>query len=467
MSDQSTSMLTDEERAQLPELLAAWIPHQRWFGGKHQPVDRARILTATVLREADPRVEHLVLGVRQGSHESAYQVWVSIRHEPEARMDHVLVGQLGERYVYDALHDKDATTGLLAAIEKSEDHGNVSFHKVGDDELPVNELSTVLTVEQSNTSLAFGDAALLKAYRRLQPGINPDVEIHQALTEAGCENVAALLGWVDGRWTDPDTGSEVTGSLAMLQRFLVTATDGWQLATTSVRDLYAEADLHAEEVGGDFAGESHRLGEATATVHRYLAETLETGELGPDGLAALAEQMRRRLEFSVGEVPQIASYASRLAAAIDRLTTLTDPVPVQRVHGDLHLGQTLRTVLGWKLLDFEGEPHEPREQRVALASPLRDVGAMLRSFDYAAQHLLIADHPGDGQLAYRAEEWRVRNSTAFCDGYAAVAGSDPRDQEVLVRAHEIDKAMYELVYEARNRPSWLQIPLSAIDRLAT
>ena len=203
---------------------------------------------------------------------------------------------------------------------------------------------------------------------------------------------------------------------------------------------------------------------ATASVHETLRQALPSAMAGADEIAGATRQLHERLDRALSIVPDLEPYADALRASYDAVAGLTEPVPVQRVHGDFHLGQVLRTQSGWVLLDFEGEPARPLAERTALMSPLRDVAGMLRSYDYAARHLL-ADRSGDAQLAYRAAEWAERNRQAFCDGYARAAGTDPRDASVLLRAFELDKAVYEVVYEARNRPAWLPIPLGSIERL--
>jgi maltokinase len=234
------------------------------------------------------------------------------------------------------------------------------------------------------------------------------------------------------------------------------------MALASVRDLLAEADLRADEVGGDFAGEATRLGETVGVVHDELRRALGTGERDARELAAAWHE---RLAATMGEVPDLAPHVSAIRATYDAVAGLGAPLPAQRVHGDLHLGQTLRTPYGWLVIDFEGEPAAPLPERVRPDSPLRDVAGMLRSFDYAAFHQILQSGSDDNQLEWRAREWAERNRSAFCDGYALRTGGDPREQRALLRAYELDKAVYELLYETRSRPSWAPIPLGSIARL--
>jgi maltokinase len=451
---------------QLHRLITAWAPTQRWFGGKGRETTAMSVHPLAELG-AVPQVTIWTLRVEyaDGGPE-AYQVPLVLRPEPVETLEHVLLGTIetddGPRWVYDALHDKDVTPAWLTGIRDDTKDGPLRFERYADNaaDIPVDEPSLVLTGEQSNTSMIFGDVAILKVFRRLQPGINPDIEIQGALTRLGAKHVPALLGAVQADF-DGDVHS-----LAMLQEFMTTATDGWELAKTSVRDLMAEADLHADEAGGDFAGEAERLGEAVATVHRDLATAFGTGEASPEELHERAQAMENRLHRAVEIVPELGAVSDALVAIYREVAKLTGTISLQRIHGDLHLGQALRTVTRWVLIDFEGEPMAAIDARRELDSPLRDIAGMLRSFDYAAYHRVI-EAGWDPQLNYRAGEWADRNRTAFCAGYSDTAGSDPRGEDVLLRAFEADKAVYEAVYEARNRPAWLPIPLASLNRLAT
>jgi maltokinase len=237
------------------------------------------------------------------------------------------------------------------------------------------------------------------------------------------------------------------------------------MALVSVRDLLAEADLRADEVGGDFASEAYRLGKVVAAVHADLATALGVSTLDSQDLAAVSDGMTRRLEEALSVVPELAELAPALRSTFRAVAAVPPGVSVQRVHGDLHLGQALRTPTGWLLIDFEGEPAKPLAQRSAPHSPLRDIAGMLRSFDYAAGATLRQFGTGE-HLTYRAHEWSTRNRDAFVEGYAGTAGAKPADQQVLLRAYETDKAVYEAVYEQRNRPHWVSLPLHALERLA-
>jgi maltokinase len=439
--------------------LAAWLVKQRWFAGKGRTVHDLAVVADTEIIPGDPGLRHLLVTVSHGATSDCYQLFVGLRARLPARLRHARIGSYAGTAAYDGLHDSELTRTLLDAIVADRTIGALRFCRHAGADLSWAEPgpdSLVLTGEQSNTSLVFGDSAIFKAFRRVAPGPNPDLEVAAALAGLGSTHIAEPYGWVETRIDGATT------VLAILSRYLRSASDGWSLAATSVRDLYALAlGTSAGEAGGDFAGEAERLGVATAQVHRDLAAAFGTSELEPEALRELAEQMFRRLDLAVAAVPELGRYADLAGDAFSGLAKLTEPTPAQRVHGDYHLGQVMRTQTGWVVLDFEGEPASPLAQRRARSSPLRDVAGMLRSFDYAARHQLLT-HPERVSLAPVAGDWVRRNAEAFCAGYAEAGGLDPDRHAVLLRALLLDKAVYEVVYEARNRPNWLVIPLESI-----
>jgi len=445
--------------------IKAYLSAARWFGGKGREFEVGEVRRLAVVPPAGEHGRatyvHIVEVRYDDGDTELYQLPLAFYTDPEPRLDHAFVGwweepDLGWVHAYDALHDRDAMAGWLQAFE-SKPEGELRFERLPGHDLDHEAPAALFSGEQSNSTVFYGEDSILKVFRKVTPGVNPDIAIHEVLTEAGSEHVAHLYGWVE---TDTEDGPL---QLAMLQQFLRTATDGWELALTSVRNLFAEADLHADEVGGDFAGESTRLGEALREVHTVLAESFETGTVPASEVAAA---MRARLDDAITVVPELEAYVAQLRGAYDALEALGD-IEVQRIHADLHLGQTMRTVLGWKLVDFEGEPAKRLSERVLPDSPWRDVAGMMRSFDYAAhavqRSLAGHDETSAQQRAVRAEEWAARNKQHFLDGYAG--GELDGRQGTMLAAYVADKAVYECVYETRNRPAWVSIPLEAVARI--
>jgi maltokinase len=444
---------------QLP--FAEWLPRQRWYAGRNRDIEVVRPNVVTPLSDD---LDHLLLDVAysDGSRDR-YQLFVQYDQAPigeYAEKAFIGSGQDAsgrERIGYEALYDGRAARRILDLIDSDVEIGGLRFLREPGARLPVGAPARIGAAEQSNTSVIFDSAALMKVFRRVPPGINPDLELNRVLARAGSTHVAQLLGAIE---TSDAEGQPLT--LAMVSQFAQGSVEGWAMATTSARDLLASADQHAYEVGGDFSGESFRLGEAVASVHRTLASHLgeRTGRLP-------LESMLARLEEATAVVGELTAYAGRARAVLE--AAAVHEIAMQRVHGDLHLGQVLRSPAGWLLIDFEGEPGKPISERSRLDSPLRDVAGMLRSFEYAAYQVLlgqIADHTTNGaKLDKVAREWIDRNQDAFCTGYAREAGYDPRTHAAVLRAYELDKMVYEAAYEARHRPGWLRIPMKSIDRL--
>ncbi|MFL4902269.1 maltokinase N-terminal cap-like domain-containing protein [Streptomyces sp. MMS24-I2-30] len=439
------SAAPDRPMASLAGLLCEWLPRQRWFAGRDQPVTDLAVLSMT---ELFPGCVHLLVHTGQGGAPApggtppagaCYQLLLGVRKRPAPHLDQAFIGwpqegPLAGHAVYDALHDPRSAALLLERLRSPGTAGPLRFEADPAVRVPGGLAPRLLDAEQSNSSLVYGDAYILKVFRRVQPGTNPDLEVPEALAAQGCTRVPAPVAWF--RTTEPRPAT-----LGVLQPFLPDASDGWTLALRAL----ASADA--------FTTEAHELGEATADVHLALATAFPAADGGENGHTVAA--MTARLEAAAHCVPALAPFVPGLRTAFGALDGAVAGPPAQRIHGDLHLGQVLRAGPDWFVIDFEGEPSRPLTERRSAQSPVRDVAGMLRSFDYAARQRRPW-HP----------EWARRCRDAYCAGYATRAGWDPRQEHALLRAHETDRAVYEAVYEARHRPDWLPVPMAAIERLA-
>ncbi|HET9077477.1 MAG TPA: hypothetical protein VFN68_11130 [Acidimicrobiales bacterium] len=437
-----------------PELTAALPDHlagQRWYAGAEAPApESVRVASSRRLWSGGDRHELWQALVLAG--EDCYQLILGVRPagEPAEFLhghDTALVGVTDGVYVYDATWDSELAKVLLEVI-------------TGGEEKP--ERARPMTAEQSNTSLVYDERVILKVFRRLQPGRNPDVEVTTALAAAGFTHVAApVVEWRDEQY-----------DLAFGQQFLAGGTEGWALALTSLRDLYSNSDRSVPaEAGGDFGAEAGRLGLVTAEMHAAMHQVF--GAAGADraraGWEALLDGLPSRLERAAERTGRDLLHAA--GPMLERMRAVTDPGPAFRVHGDYHLGQVMRTDMGWYVLDFEGEPARPVEQRLAPASPIKDVTGMLRSFHYASRYALVERAVAEwSHMIPTARAWESHNRQAFLDGYLGHPGiahllPDPAVSPAVMVAYELDKALYELEYELSFRPEWVAIPLDALERL--
>lgn len=461
--------VTSVEPLALLDMLARWLPAQRWFPGRGAPVSELAISADTELSGGEPALRHMIVTAPSGMGTARYQLLIGLREQLPDGLGHAVIGTLPSGLTaYDAVHDPELSSLLLRGIAGQLTIGGLRFGREPGAEIGSWPGSRVLAAEQSNTSIVFGEAAILKLLRRVFPGSNPDLEVASALARIGSAQVAAPFGWIE---TDLDAEPALLG---VLSEYLANASDGWSLAISCLRRMYARLGGYGQEyltlplaaetgrpADLPFADEARLLGQATARLHADMAVAFGTSQLGPGGLAEMAARMSRKLDSAAAEVPALQPYAGRLRRAYDDLAAIRGPVAVQRIHGDYHLGQVLRTDDGWVALDFEGEPAVPLAQRRSMAPALQDVAGMLRSFDYAARHPLVG-HPDADRLGGPAGAWARHCQAAFCGGYAEADGADPRANAALLRALTLEKAVYEVTYEYRHRPAWLPIPLESI-----
>ncbi|MGO1354371.1 maltokinase N-terminal cap-like domain-containing protein [Brachybacterium tyrofermentans] len=479
----------DELLDALTSPLADWMPNQRWFAHMGAGTPEVSIRGWAPLRVAPDHVVVLVVvGARFAGTEPAealYQVPLLIRPEDSPAADRrttdqdegsevsVLETPAARVRVHDALRDVDgraAVFALLASDEQAQGPGmSVLAHRTAPGSpLPLGPglRSRILSGEQSNTSIIVEPEGtspiILKLFRVLHDGENPDVVLQGALTAAGSTRVPRLIGSASLELGDLRTHS------LFAQEFLPGVEDAWRTA------------LRLAVAGEDFSAAARGLGEAVSEVHRDLAGALGTTMTDDALRAGMVEQMRSRAAMVAAEVPQVAAHRTALDALLDAALDVPWP-PMQRIHGDLHLGQVLLVPdRGWVLLDFEGEPLRPLAQRSLPDSPLRDVAGMLRSLDYVGGAVAL-EQGADASSWVRAARAAFlegcmgaadgSTGTAAAEGDAhadpnANATADTHALGVLLAAFEADKAVYEALYESRNRPDWLPIPLAALERIS-
>ncbi len=442
----------------LLDCLTDWMSRQRWYGGKGRLPRLSLVATLELPSdEEDVRVGDVLVRDSSASTPVTYQVPVTGRGTIPRGWGPHLIGRVGDRYLFDGPRDPAfarALVRLIAREEHVEGSDAAADGRFLDRPMPTGTGgSRVLSGEQSNTSVVVeGDAgapaAIVKVFRTLQDGENPDVVLQSALSAAGSPFVPPCLGSVAASWPDEDASSgRASGHLAFAQEFLPGVEDAWRVALDAARSARG------------FDGEARTLGVATARVHESLASILPTRPATLGDAVATASSWHSRLAAAIAEVPGIAELRPAIEDAYDEAREASWPA-LQRIHGDYHLGQVLSVPgRGWMLVDFEGEPLRPMAERSRPDLALRDVAGMLRSFDYAAGSVRL-------ESGLDAEDWARAARGAFLDGYAEAAGARPEEHGALLAALELDKAVYEAIYEARNRPSWLPIPVAAIRRLA-
>jgi predicted trehalose synthase len=441
-----------------------WIVAQRWFASKTREVAHIDIVDAVPLRADSPLLLLCLVEARfpAGTHET-YQVPLGLRPVDDGWEDRVILETDGW-VVYDALSDPAAGRELLHRMRSNTElqSGQDEFIFRWAESAGAGLGGTVdvrpVGVEQSNSSIVFGEDLILKAFRRVEPGVNPELELLRFLSARGFPHIAPLAGWyeVEGRLID--------ATLGILQEYLAGARDGWELA---LDELQSDPDglLDRLQALGRVVGEMHTALASDASNPAFSADEPSAEALSI--LTANVDEQIERVFLDLPETEAVAPIVGRGQDVRERLAALSNVGVggrVIRTHGDLHLGQTMLSDRGWVILDFEGEPARPLPERRLKRSPLRDVAGMLRSFSYAtAGSRLLRGHEAPPDWEDRARRRFLDGYHESVDRYLLPPGQQATDQ--LLAVFELEKAVYELRYELNNRPDWVSIPVAGILRL--
>jgi len=424
--------------------LIEYVTEQRWYGSKSRTVSHSQVLDLVVLREADPAYSLALVEIRfdTGSHE-IYQLLLAA--DGDLRLDGLQDAALARELVH-AIRGGLTLQGQEGVVEFRTVTG---FAGLGREMLDARSVGA----EQSNTSIVFDDELILKAFRRLEPGINPELEMLRFLTEHGFPNIAALGGWY------AYSGGPTGATLGILQEFVQGGRDGWALGIGEM-----------ESAPEQFLARLRRLGEVTGEMHTVLGSDANDPAFCPEtpsveALGLLTATVDEEIEHVFLALPEdnellepIVGRGEEVREQLRMLTHAGSPGKAIRTHGDYHLGQTMWAEDDWVILDFEGEPARSLTERRRKRSPLRDVAGMLRSFAYLA----IASGG--------SHDWEEQARSTFLEGYLETVDATllPSGQAAIDRmlsVYELEKAVYELRYELDNRPEWVSIPVAGILRL--
>ncbi|GAA1338234.1 1,4-alpha-glucan branching protein GlgB [Arthrobacter roseus] len=456
----------------LPDLLESWLPGQRWFPSRGREVKLRRV---GGIKLQDPAgevgLEVHIIAVVSGRRTDVISVPLSIRSKPATESGMVFIGESehserGRRWVYDGTSDPVFVAAWLelmrtsgtTADDRTEGQAHGGFESWNGFPLAVS--CRALAGEQSNTSVVVETdrvPLIVKFYRILAEGNSPDVEVSAALTSAGSTDVPVTYGAVRGSWRTGSGESEewTGGHLSVVREFVQDGTDAWRSASAAALD------------GVDFTAEAEELGRVTGRIHAQLRRELGSRAATADETQEFLETVVHRIQWAWREGHDVVGP---LDAEVDRLLSqlraLEELPELQRIHADYHLGQVLYSpTRGWIVLDFEGEPLRSAAERSVPDVPLRDVVGMLRSFDYAAGVVINAAPPANriGRTE-EARRWAKATSHAFLRGYEEESGNRIDPTEVLFTGLWVDKALYEVVYELRSRPDWVEVPATAVRR---
>jgi maltokinase len=484
-----------------------FLAEQRWYTAKAARPTEIRVAHAIPIPWGDGAFAIAIVDVQLDDRADRYQIPVALRDAvPDDLPPRAIIHRSPAGVLYDAVFDADFRAGLGVALANgatTHDGGGAAWTvepTAGAQTLsaPPSQ-SSVASGEQSNTSLVFDDSVILKLFRTLRRGTQPDVEVTEFLTtHTSFANTPPLIAVI----TLEESESDNRATAGMAQHFLPGSVDAWRYALERGRAQFAAPP--ERELANAFVADARRLGAITRAMHEALASAVEDDPdvaafvpdaATPDDAERWAERARRSvrealslLANAIGRGDFPAEHAAQAQALVQRgdhylgwidelLDELGDDLGlIARVHGDYHLGQVLRTRAGdFMVIDFEGEPARPLEERRERTSPLRDVAGMLRSFAYAAATLGTS---AGTSLDVRTRElrtgrWERDVRAGYLAGYLESDDADdsriiPESEEhvrQLLTLFETEKAFYELGYELNNRPGWAWIPMRGIAKL--